>query len=80
MVKVTCYNKHGTPIVGLVNVIFELPLVVSYIHNKKNSKTIKMSRILNRECFGSQFCLYKRKDNIQLYDDLIQKSLLPLLS
>ena len=36
-VKVTCYAKYGLPITGFVNAIFQLPLIVSYIHNKKNS-------------------------------------------
>ena len=79
MVKVTSYNKHGILIFGLVNVIFELPSVVSYMHNKKNSKTTKMVTILNREWVSSQFHLYKRKNNIRLSDDLIEKGLLQLL-
>ena len=76
LVKVTCYNNDGIPIVVLVNVIFEIPVIVRYIHNKKNSKTTKMFTILNGEYVGSQFYSYKRKDNIRLSDDSIQKVLL----
>ena len=49
------------------------------MHNKKNSKTTKMVTILNREWVSSQFHLYKRKNNIRLSDDLIEKGLLQLL-
>ena len=35
--KVTCYAKYVLTITGFVSAIFQLPLIVSYIHNKKNS-------------------------------------------
>ena len=35
---------------------------------------------LSRECVGSHFYPYKRKDNMQLSDDLIQNVLLTILS
>ena len=53
--------------------IFELPLILSYIYNKKNSKTANLFTTLSRECVGLKYYLYKRKDNVQLFDDLIQK-------
>ena len=80
MNKVTYYNKHGIPIVGLVNVIFELWLIIIYIDNKDNSKTTKMFTTSNREYVGSQFYPYKIKNNVHLSDDLIQKILLKFLS
>ena len=38
LVKVTCYEKHGKPIVGFIRVIFQLPLSISFIHSKKIQK------------------------------------------
>ena len=35
LVMVTCFEKYGIPIIGFTNVIFSLPLITSYIHEKK---------------------------------------------
>ena len=53
-VKVTCYTKYGLPITGFANAIFQLPLIVSYIHNKKNSN-------LSNECVEEIFILINEK-------------------
>ena len=75
--KVTCYAKDGLSIAGFANIIFQLPLIINYIHNEKESKTTKLFSTLNIECVGECFS-YKRKDNIQLSDDMIQKGLLKI--
>ena len=81
LVKVTCFTKDGIPIVGFANIIFQLPLIIiSYIHNKKKSKTTKLFTTLIIECARENFFSYKRKENIQASDDMIQKGLLKLLT
>ena len=50
LVKVTCFAKYGIPIVGFTNIIFQLPLIINYIHNKKKSKTTKLFTTLSIEC------------------------------
>ena len=75
LVKVTCYAKYGLSIAGFTNVIIQLPLIISYIHNIKKSKTIQLFSTLSIECVW-EFLSYKRKDNRQLFDDMIQKGLL----
>ena len=54
LVKVTCYAKYGLPITGFANVIFQFPLIISYIHNKKKSKTKKLFSTLNIKCVGEK--------------------------
>ena len=65
----TYYAKYGLPITGFVNAIFQLPIIVSYIHNKSIPKHQFFSTLSN-ECVGEKFYSYKRKDNIQLSDDI----------
>ena len=37
LVMVTYFEKYGILIIGLTNVIFSLPLITSYIHEKNNT-------------------------------------------
>ena len=61
LVKVTWYAKYGLPISWFANAIFQFPLIISYIHNKKNSKTIKLFSTLSIECVGEFFFLKKNR-------------------
>ena len=47
LVNVSCYAKYGLPIARFANVIFQLQLILSYIHNKKKSKTTKLFSTLS---------------------------------
>ena len=58
IVKVTCYAKCGIPITGFVNVIFQLPMIVSHIRIKENFKTIFFTTLIN-ECVGEKNYSYK---------------------
>ena len=50
------------------------------IRIEKNAKTTKLFTTVNRECVGPTFNSYKRQDNIQISDDLIQKGCFKSLS
>ena len=54
LVKVTCFAKYCIPIVRFANDIFQLPLSISYIHNKKKSKTTKLFTTLSIEYAGTK--------------------------
>ena len=54
LVKVTCFAKYFIPIVRFANEIFQLPLIISYIHNKKKSKTTKLFTTLSIEYVGTK--------------------------
>ena len=60
LVKLTCQAKYGLPITGFMNAIFQLPLVVSYIHNKiiPKQKIISQRRIMN--VLKNNYCYKKR--------------------
>ena len=58
LVNVTCFAKYGIPIVGFANVVFRLPLILSYIHNKKKSKVTKLFTTLSIECAGDNVFSY----------------------
>ena len=62
-----------------MNEIFQLPLIASQIHNKKNSKTTTKFTTLSNKCVEIILFLYK-KIYIQLSDDMFQSVLLKLLS
>ena len=59
IVKVTCYAKCGLPITGCVNVIFQLPLIVSHIYIKENFNFF-FTTLIN-ECVGEKNILIKEK-------------------
>ena len=63
-----------------MNAIFQLPLIISSLYNKKNTKTTIFFTTLGNECIGENIYSYKRKDNIQLSDDIFQSGLLNFLS
>ena len=79
LVNVNCFMKYGIPIVGFTNVTFQLPLIISYIHNKNKYKITKLCTASSIECAG-EFFSYKGKDNIQVSDDMIHKGLLKRLT
>ena len=77
LVMVTCFEKYGIPIIGFTNVIFSLPLITSYIHEKKT--TILFSSLSN-ESLGEECFCYKRKDNKQSSEVMLQETLLKVFS
>ena len=80
LVKVTCYEKHGKYIVGFIRVIFPLPLIISFIHSQKNSKTTKLFSALEMEYIGEKFFSYKKEDKSQFSEEMIQKSFMTFFS
>ena len=77
LVMVTCFEKYAIPIIGFTNVIFNLPLITSYIHAQK--KTILFSSFSN-ESLGEDFFCYKRKNYKQSFEGILQETLLKVFS
>ena len=77
---VTCFEKYIIPIIGFTNVIFSIPLITSYIHANNKNKSTKLFLSLSNESLGEEFVCYKRKDNKQLSEVMLQETLLKVFS
>ena len=80
LVMVTCFENCWIPIIGLTNIIFSLPLITSYIHAKNKIKSTKLFLSLSKESLGEEFFCYKRKDNKQSSEVILQDTLLKVFS
>ena len=64
LVTVICYAKYRLPITDLINAIIQLLIIITFIHNKNNSKTKKLSLHWTNNVLLQKYIITKGKITI----------------